>query len=583
MRKNIILISFALALGALAAIARQPLAQTASMSDFDVFDPVADVYFQIEERFYRDVDPVALQRGMISGMIESLDDPYTQYIPPAEIEDFDKDVLGEYVGIGAEVNTQEGFMLVVSPMDDSPAYRAGLEAGDLIVAVNGESTFNRDLDEIIESLAGTPGSSVRVTVEREGDASDVPDNALPPSVPGPIGEAPGIGDGRVRFDLEITRKRIVTSTVKGVRRVNDRWSYIIDPQRKLGYVRVSQFTNGTIPELERATRQLLDNGMTGMILDLRFNSGGSLAAAVRMADLFLGDGLIVSTKGREGEQERAYAKERGTLPDFPMIVLVNSASASASEVVSGALSDNGRAVILGERTYGKGIVQSVVALPSGEGHLKVTEQYYYLPSGRSIHRTDDDAVWGVDPDEGFYVPMTNEEYRTMLRVRRQQEIIKPEEEDESEANWSNPEWILEALSDKQLSAAVRALRAKQETGEWQAVGEDVPDGTIELAALRAEQERYELLVKEMARLQARIEALSASAADSEEDPFDIVPGEEDLSGGEMVLRDKDGNLIASFEVGARSLDRWLWDAPITMKPESEPDEASEEKVEATPR
>lgn len=565
MRKNIILLSFALAMGALAVAARQPLAQTSSMSDFDVFDPVADVYFQIEERFYRDVDPVELQRGMINGMIESLDDPYTQYIPPAEIRDFDKDVMGEYVGIGAEVNTEDGFMLVVSPMDDSPAYRAGLEAGDLVVAVNGESTFNRDLDEIIESLTGTPGTSVRVTVEREGDASDVPDHALPPSVPDAIGDAPGAADGSVRFDLEIQRRRIVTSTVKGVHRVNDRWSYMIDPQRKLGYVRVSQFTGGTIPELERATRQLLDNGMTGMILDLRFNSGGSLAAAVRMADLFIEEGLIVSTKGREGEQERAYAQQRGTLPDFPMIVLVNSASASASEVVSGALSDNDRAVILGERTFGKGIVQSVVALPSGEGHLKITEQYYYLPSGRSIHRTDDDAVWGVDPDEGFYVPMTNEAYRTMLRVRRQQEIIKPEDEAESEANWSDPEWILETLADTQLSAAVRALRARQDSGEWQAVGEDVPEGTIELAALRAEQERYELLVKEMARSQARIEALSASAAESEEDPFDIVPGEENLAGGSLVLRDKDGNLVAEFEVGSRSLDRWLWDAPITIR------------------
>ena len=577
MRTRIPLVPSALASALALLAAFSPIASAQQPSDFAVFDPVADIYFQIEKKFYRDVDPIELQRGMIDGMIESLDDPYTQYIPPANLEDFDKQVMGEYVGIGAEVNTENGFLLIISPMDDSPAYRAGLEAGDLIVAVNGTSTYRRDLDEIIETLAGSPGTPVTVTVEREGDEASVPENARPASVPDAVGDAPGPESGNERFDLRFERRRIVTSTVKGVHRVNDEWSYMIDPQHQLGYVRASQFTGGTIPELERATQQLLENGMRGMILDLRFNRGGSLAAAVRMADLFLDDGLIVSTKGREGEEERAYASAEGTLPDFPLIVLVNGSSASASEVVSGALSDNGRAVILGERTFGKGIVQSVIALPSGEGHLKITEQNYYLPSGRSIQRKDDSSEWGVDPDPGFYVPMTDEQYRTMLRIRRDQEIIKPEDERESESDWSDPEWILRTLKDGQLSAAVRALRARLETGEWQPIAEDAPEGTIELAALRNERERYELLVREMERSRARIEALSTAAAQSDKTPFDVVPGEENLADGELVLRDANGEIVAEFRIGAKNLDRWLWNAPITMKEQGPSTERSTER------
>lgn len=576
MRKNLFAVPALLTLIFGALFIQKPIALAKQASDFQVFDPVADVYFEIEERFYRDIDTTELQRGMIRGMIEALDDPYTEYIPPANLDDFDKRIRGEYVGIGAEVNTRDGFMLIVSPMDDSPAYNAGIEAGDLIVAVDGVTTFDKSLDEIIEELTGTPGTSVTVTVQREGDEDDLPRGALPPSVPGELGEAPGPEANSVRFDLEIVRRRIVTSTVKGVHRVDDRWDFMIDPVRKIGYVRVSQFTDGTIPELIRACSDLVDQGMSGMILDLRFNSGGSLRAAVQMADLFLDDGLIVSTKGRAGREERAYARKEATLPDFPMVVLVNGQSASASEVVSGALADNDRAIILGERTFGKGIVQTVVPLKSGDGHLKITEQDYYVPSGRSIQREDDSVEWGVDPDDGYYLPMTNDEYREMLRVRRQQEIIRPGDEADADADWSDPEWILRTLKDKQLSGAVTALRAKIETDEWQTVGDDVPEGTLELAALRLEEERYELLLKELARSQQRIDVLSTAAAESDEDPFDKVPGEENLAGGVMTLRDADGNVVAEFTVGARSLDRWLWDAPLEMKTEPASEETSEQ-------
>ena len=575
MRKQLLAVPALLTLLFGAMFIQKPMALAKQASDFQVFDPVADVYFEIEQRFYRDIDPIKLQRGMINGMIEALDDPYSEYIPPANLDDFDKSIRGEYVGIGAEVNTRDGFMVIVSPMDDSPAYNAGIEADDLIIAVDQQSTYDRSLDEIITELTGTPGTTVTVTVQRVGDEGDLPEAALPASVPGELGEAPGPDMNSVRFDLEMVRRRIVTSTVKGVHRVDDRWSYIIDPERKIGYVRVTQFTGGTIPELIRACASLVEQGMTGMILDLRFNRGGSLAAAVQMADLFLPEGLIVSTKGRKGGEERAYARKNATLPDFPMVVLVNGESASASEVVAGALADNARAIILGERTFGKGIVQTVVPLKSGEGHLKVTEQDYYVPSGRSIQREDDSTEWGVDPNAGFYVPMTNNEYREMLRVRRQYEIIRADEPGAEDADWSNPEWILSTLKDMQLSSAVTAIRTRLDDGGWTPTGEDVPEGTLELAALHSEEVRYELLLKELARSQQRITSLATAAAETDEDPFDLVPGEEDISGGVLTLRDSEGNIVAEFDVGARSLDRWLWDAPIALKEEPEDTEEGE--------
>jgi len=307
MRKQFLMVPALLTLIFGALFVRLPIAAAQRADDFRIFDPVADVFFEIDERFYREVDAEALQRGMIRGMIEALDDPYTEYIPPANLQNFDKLVRGEYVGIGAEVNIRNGFMVIVSPMDDSPAYFAGLEAEDMIVAVNSESTFERDLTDIIKNLAGTPGTIVTVTVDRKGKEGDAPEGALPASVPGELEDAPGPEAGRFRFDIEIERRRIVTSTVKGVHRVDDRWSYMIDPARKIGYVRVTQFTGGTIPELTRACIELVEQGMTGMILDLRFNRGGSLAAAI---DSCWKSGVVADLSADRAEIGRASCRER---------------------------------------------------------------------------------------------------------------------------------------------------------------------------------------------------------------------------------------------------------------------------------
>lgn len=545
---------------------RLPMAAAQRATNYSLFDPIVDVYHLVSTHFFKEIDEDLqrkMQEGSIRGLIEALDDPYTEFIPARDIAEFDKGIRGEYAGIGAQVNTKDGFVQIVSPMEDSPAYRLGVEADDLVIAVNGESTYKRGVDAVVSNLTGEAGTKVTVTLQRVGDESVLPPGAKPPSIPGALGDAPACPPGSIRFDLDIIREKIVASTVKGVHREGDKWLYMIDPERRIGYIRVTQFTAGTIPELEAACRQLLAEDLKGLILDLRFNGGGSLYAAIQMADLFLNEGLIVSTKGRTTSEDKVYARPAGTLPDFPLVVLLNAQSASASEVVSGALADNDRAVILGERSFGKGIVQTLYRLPSGAGQLKITEQYYYLPSGRCIQRSDDSPEWGVDPTPGFYVPMTVPQYREMLRIRRDEEVIRKNGMTAEKAKaWSDPQWILDYLKDHQLSAAVQAIRAKLETGEWVPTGENAPKGTLEAAELKREERRYELLVRELARTERRMQSLANATGTPSVKEQDLIPGEPALTGGRMEIKDKDGKIVTILNITGDDLEAWLTGAPV---------------------
>ncbi len=569
-----------LAVVAGAAVARLTDASSKDRpSLYDWANPVTDVLVGLEQHFFKEPDLKSLREGAIRGMLESLDDPYTEFIPNEQLGDFNKQVRGEYVGIGAEVDTEDGWLKIASPLDDSPAWKSGIEADDLVIAVDGKSTRNLAVERVIDMLMGEAGSVVRITVERKGERADVPAGALEPTEPAAAeGQeaAPPVKPGHVRFDLKIVRQKIVTSTVKGLHRVGDgqEWDFMVDPEQKIGYVRVTQFTAGTIPELRAACEKLVAQGMRGFILDLRYNGGGSLAAAIEMADLFLEEGVIVSTKGRRTREEKAVARREGTLPNFPMIVMLNESSASASEVVAGALVDNDRAVALGTRSFGKGIVQTVYPMSSGEGQLKVTEAYYYLPKGRCLHRTPESTEWGVDPTKGFYVPMGLDEQREMFRIRRNEEVIRAKGKASADAagqRWSDHEWILDYLKDRQLSAAVKALQLRLAGDAWQPTGEDAPPGTHEMAALQREQRRYNLLERELDRVARRIDALAAAqtpGAKKDETIPDPIPGETDLTGGRMLVYDKDGKVVATLSITGPDLERWLIDAPV--KPEATP-------------
>lgn len=268
-------------------------------------NPVTDILVGLDQHFFRTPDLKKMREGAVRGMIEALDDPYTEFIPNEAEKDFDKQVRGEYVGIGAEVDTENGWLKIASPLDDSPAWKAGIEADDLVVAVDGKTTFNQTVEQVIDRLMGEPGSVVRLTVERVGDKASAPAGALEPTAPEDSPESPGVKAGRFRFDLKIIRQRIVTSTVKGLHRVGEtqEWDFMADPEERIGYIRVTQFTAGTIPELKAACEKLVSQGMRGLVLDLRYNGGGSLNAAIEMADLFLKEGVIVSTKGRRADRK----------------------------------------------------------------------------------------------------------------------------------------------------------------------------------------------------------------------------------------------------------------------------------------
>lgn len=531
LRKSLLVISVATVT---AAIAAQLTVAATRQSAYSWLDPLIDVQTMVNRDFVTEPDRDALRDGAIQGMLDSLGDPYTEFIPAQDVAEFDKQTRGQFVGIGAEVRMQDGWLLIVSPLEDSPAYRAGVMANDRVTAIDGESTFNKTVNDCIEMLTGEPGTPVKITVERAGQA----------------------------LEFTIERARIATPTIKGVHRIDDKWDFWIDPAQKIAYIRLTQFTSDAVEDFEAAIRPLVDQGLRGLVLDLRFNPGGLLPAAIDLSDLFLKDGLIVSTKGRSRPEQKVFAQAEGTLPDFPMVVLINRQSASAAEILSGALHDNNRAITLGERSYGKGSVQSVVALPSGAGQLKITEAHYFLASGRMIHRTDDSVEWGVDPSPGFYVPMSDDELREMLTIRRQEEIIRPRSEDETKnEQWADPNWILDHLKDQQLAAAVRALNIRLNEGEWKPTGETLPENGAALVELERAEDIRDRMLRELVRLDRQIEALAAGADKDAAAPDTLLP-DADLTGGTVKIFDADGKEIGELRITGPDLGSWLEGGPL---------------------
>lgn len=508
----------------------------ARTSDYGFYDPIVDVHTMIDRLYVEEPEPDQLQLGAIRGMIEELNDPYTAFVPARDEREFNKDLTGEYVGIGAEVIMEQGWLKIVSPMDDSPAWRAGVMADDRVISIEGTETQGLTIDECIELLMGEPGTAVTITVERKGE----------------------------RLEIPIERDHIKVQAVKGFMREDageGAWRHLIDRSGGVAYVRLTQFTPGSAGEVERAISQATERAggaLGGLILDLRDNPGGLLDEAVRIADLFLDSGVIVSTEGRSAHGRTERASEGATLPRFPLVVLINGASASASEVLSGALRDHGRAVIIGTRTFGKGSVQSVRPLESGAGVLKITEQYYKLPSGKIIHRRDDSLSWGVDPSEGYYLPMGNEERVAMLTARRDQEVIHQTEP----VDFSDTGSILDRLEDPQLGAAVRVMKHRIQTGAFEPVGiEQRGEDAVaydELRALRLAEER---MIRQITRIGRRIDAIE-NAGGVRADPLDLWDDTTDLTGGTLVVRAPDGSVVAELEITGSDLERWLIDADL---------------------
>jgi carboxyl-terminal processing protease len=403
-------------------------------------------------------------------------------------------------------------------MDDSPALRAGIRAGDLVLEIEGISTYELPLPECVELLTGEVGTAVNLRVQHTDGTEE---------------------------DIAVIRQQIVARTVKGLRRMGEDWSYCVDGDLGLSYLRVTQFNADTVNELAMALTELQVDGLNGLILDLRDDPGGGLPTAVSMADLFLDRGTIVTVRPRNGEETSFGARPNGTLPHFPMIVLVNGQSASASEIVAGALQENGRAKVLGTRTYGKGSVQEVRPLRYNSGTLKFTTAHYYLPSGRNINRMPDSETWGVDPDPGFVVPVTDEDYFASLLARREYEIIRNGDPGDLEP-CVDADWIREYMLDEQLASAVEALTAKVRGEDWPVITEHDPSLAAFSQELVRATERRVRLIEEVGRVEERIQELQAMADDAGRVP--LLPPDAEFLDGTITIRDKHGNVIGTYRV-----------------------------------
>ncbi len=325
---------------------------------FEELKVFTDVLSVVKRDYVSDIENKKIVEGAIKGMLGTLD-PHSGYLDPDFYQDLQVQTKGEFGGLGIEITIKEGLLVVVAPMEGSPAEKSGVRPGDIIVKIDGKFTKEFSLVDAVKRLRGPKGSPIQISLSRKG-ISDL-------------------------IDVTIVRDTIAVRSVKA--------RYLGDG---FGYVRVSQFMEHTADDLKEALKLLAKDSalpeLRGLVLDLRNNPGGLLAQAVKVSDMFLKEGVIVYTDGRvEAQKQKFFAHARGTEPEYPMVVLVNSGSASASEIVAGALKDHGRALILGQQTFGKGSVQTITPLENG-GALTLTTALYYTKSGNSIQAR------GVKPD-----------------------------------------------------------------------------------------------------------------------------------------------------------------------------------------
>jgi carboxyl-terminal processing protease len=418
------------------------LAKAKTMSESELTNLLADSRERLGKREdlanHRDLD-ITLQR-----MTRELD-PYTTYIDPDTLQRFQQETSGRFTGIGVQINQPSADVLqVVTPLKGSPAYKAGIKAGDVITQVIREvdakgrplpkpeviNLKGLSLNEAVKKIQGEPGTKIKLVVEREGAGS---------------------------LEIEVKRDWIDVETVLGYRRntSDDEWDYTIDPENKICYVRLTSFAKNTARDLTRLVKSLDKKGVRGLVLDLRFNPGGLLTSAVEISDLFIDDGLIVSIRPRVGRESHYTGEHRDSYLNFPMVCLVNGLSASGSEIVAACLQDHHRAIIMGERSYGKGSVQNIQPFEGGE--LKMTTASYWRPSGKNINRTKtskEGEDWGVMPDKGYLIPLEGRERDQLLKHMHDSEIIA-----RHDAPVKDKE-VKPEFKDRQLERALEYLRGQ---------------------------------------------------------------------------------------------------------------------------
>jgi carboxyl-terminal processing protease len=370
-------------------------------------------------------------------------DPYTVMVWPKQVQDFEKLMMNEFTGIGIEISKRLGQLTVASLLPDTPAYNSGLDAGDVIEKVDGLETKDMTLVCAVHKITGPKGTKVNLTIKRPGEEK--------------------------RRDITITRAKITVPTIRGWQRTEEgRWLYMVDEQEKIGYIRLTSFSGESSADMEKVLLDLEQDGLNGLILDLRYNTGGLLDTAVDVCDKFLDGGLIVKTQPGPGLGKwpsYSTAKKGKTHPEYPLVVLINAGSASASEIVAGALADkeHKRAILVGTRTHGKGSVQGITHYPGGGAQLKYTMAYYHLPSNQRVEsreamkklgRTD----WGVGVN--VEVKLRSDETKEMIDMQRDNDVLV-----QAGRNGAGPELkkhtIEETLNaDPQLAVALLVAKSK---------------------------------------------------------------------------------------------------------------------------
>ena len=403
----------------------------------------AEVMETIDRYYVEPVDNEKLFQGALDGMVGKLDD-YSSFLPRSEMRQFQESLDQRYGGIGIEVmlDGPKKELTVMGLLLGTPAYKAGIRAGDKIVSVEGRSTENLQLKDVLHLLRGKAGDEVTVSVRRAGHDQPI--------------------------DFHLVRAMIKTDSVLGdTRQVDGSWSFMLPGDQRIGYVRISTFGEYTFSEFESALKWLTEQKCRGLILDLRNDPGGLLQSAERICNLFIPkDALIVSTRGRDArERDRYLATGDGPYQDLPLVVLVNDKSASASEIVAACLQDHQRATIVGERTWGKGTVQSVIPLEGGKSLLKLTIASYWRPSGKNIHRmstSKETDEWGVKPDAGCEVKLDEKELTAWAEKRRERDVLPMPGDNQAAAASPSAEPAIKSPAefDPQLQRAVEVLEKK---------------------------------------------------------------------------------------------------------------------------
>ncbi|MAZ35356.1 S41 family peptidase [Thalassospiraceae bacterium SW-3-3] len=394
---------------------------TTSAETYRLLNLFGDVFEQVKSKYVEEVDDKQLIEAAINGMLTSLD-PHSSYLNMDNFEEMQVDTRGEFGGLGIEVTMEEGFVKVISPIYDTPAEKAGLQPGDYITHIDGTPIRGLGLNEAVEMMRGKVNTDIRLTIMRKGEAAP--------------------------FDVTLTRAVIKIQSVRS------------EAKDDVGYIRITKFNEQTYSGLQRAITDMRDQigpEMKGLVIDLRNNPGGLLDQAISVSDAFLDKGEIVSTRPRDTENTERYNARPGDLADgLPMIVLVNDGSASASEIVAGALQDHRRAVIMGTRSFGKGSVQTILPMP-GNVALRLTTARYYTPSGKSIQEV------GIVPD--IIVPQARVESIEAAQRRSEADLngaLRNEDETisnaESDANDRRSAAEEIALEDYQLSRALDMIR-----------------------------------------------------------------------------------------------------------------------------